>query len=417
MDVTKKMTREDLIEILTMDGTADEIDKALINKELSQSERDRIYDFLLADSKERAEQIFAQILKDIESAPVYETAVEEKKSWKEMRLDLAAQIKDLNDQKFKLEEQRKIFDKTAQDIEQSIGPLEAKKFLGSVEETIEMNRAKLAIKTNQHIALSLMHAEAKSMEAQANARIFMEATQPYRDALRQGWKDLTDQVRTAHQHAQNFHAAIRQTKQLDKNFIGDIANQLHLAVAKHQLKRLNRTQEKIDKEERKMLAKANRVSAKEFRREKFLAQLHGWKEGKEVPEMELEVIKDVERAQEVLKGSKHFDDKKLEAMQYNLSKLKEHQADVRTSLVQTLCHVAEVLHTRRDNVQSVAQSIYERDQGGDFGELSDSKMSKIETNLERGVKATMLDQSVLDKGLKDFMINNGFEDIVDARER
>lgn len=404
----KKLSREDLMEILTMDGTLEQIEEAVAKKELTETERDRIYDFLRAKTQEQSDSLFAQILQDVKSAPVYETAKEEAQAWKEMKVDLAHQIKDMQNSRFEIMNTLDAFNEETKKIENTMGPEIANGFRDSALKQILIEEDRLDIKTKQHSALALMHTEAKSMEAQARARIFYEATQPYRSTLKQSWDSLADRAHTAYHHATTLRETVQRTKKLDRNFLDDVANKIHLFSAKRQLKDLNAVQKKIDKAERKMLAEANKISKKEFRRKTFIKNLDSWSRGEQPPKQELQIIKDIDEAQRVLKRSKEFADQRLEYMQRNLNGLRERRDDVHADVTRSLEHVADIMRSRSERVMSAAEIAYEHNRNGDFGNISERTMDKIEANIERGIDATFLDRDGLTKDLQKFMEENGF---------
>ena len=414
------MTRQDLIDVLSLDGTEEQIKAAIEAKELADQEREKIYAYLEEKDQNRANEMLMEFLEGVRSKPSYDSAKESKAGWAELREAVIEDIRALNNAERKCREQIEQLEQENKMIQTLLASNSNSKDSALYEQLQEVTQKKLESEyteldkiTKQHSALALMHTAAQSMEAQMRSQIFLEETQPYRDSLKHAWSELSNRVHGAIMHTQNMRAAKAQANDLDFHPIKDAINKIRLSQAKSYVKEVNRVKAQVEKAEKKLIDQANKISKKEFRKDQFLNKLNHWSRGVQPPVTELEQIHDVEKAKEVLSASQMFSDKKLEAIQKNLTKLQNLQEKAEGRAQGALERVAADLKQRREEVRTLAQDIAKQLQNGELG-FNMKSLDKIDRHLQTGMDSTFIKEDSLEKDLKEYMMTHGFESIIEG---
>lgn len=407
------MTRQDLIEILTLDGTQQQIEEAIAKREMTDLERDKIYDFLRCDDKQKANEIFKEILDDIVATPTYETGKEEKKGWAQIRQDVANEINTLKVLELDCKDRIANMENTIETLRHEHGDEIADKFKDTVLDDLTKDAEDLSIKTKQHGALALMHAEAKSMEAQARGRMFVEATQPFRDTMTHAWGGLKERATSAVQHTKNLSKVKRIAHDLDFHPVENTINKIRISWAKTQVKELNKLDSKIHKIESELLKKANKISEKNFKKEQWLNSLKSWSKGETVQAKDHEKITDVNKAKETIEqGDSKLSKLYLKTRENTLEKLRVEREKVDGKVKGSLERVAEILRDRKENVQQFAQNVAEQEMNGELGKVSNRARMQILNDVQKGMESSFIKDANLSKDLKDYMKDHDMGDVI-----
>lgn len=274
------LTREELVNILTMDGTYQEIETAIKNKELTENEKENILSFLQADTQEKAKQAFDKVLNDIKSAPTYENVDDRLAYWTKQREELGLQVE-------KLQNSMKDYEKRRDELQENIESIKAMKGISPERRELLENLAtkdidehakEMAIKTYQYNALDLMHGNAKSMEAQLIAMQHDEVAKKRREAMQQRWDKLSEHTQDMSQSVKNMRKTLSLSKQFNRSDLAERfkehipilrqkTNKYLIEDSKQCLKNINEYKKEAKSIEDKIRAKADKISMKEYKRE------------------------------------------------------------------------------------------------------------------------------------------------------
>ena len=428
------MTRQDLLDILKTDGTLEEIEEAIAEKELSQQEADRIFEYFECTNKERSDEIFREILKDIDAIPTLDSHKEEKEAWRNIRKEIAVEV-----DKIKQKEMAHI--DMLQRLKEVQGLLTTKSISNLEREehdkAIQREHNELTVTSKQHGALSLMHAEAKTAERQAMGQEYWEKYgRPTAKFLGDRWNDLTDLTRgltdiardtylkikeradLSIEQSKNRNKALDETKDLDFHPKEDMKNQYDLKWAEYHTKRCNREKQELHQQEQKIIKEAQKVLNRDNKKA-------------------MERIERQERLDAYAKGEKyHCDPKKREPVKtcsineaielLNDSKkpwlkhmLKEYGDLMKSSREQEekmLDHMNKVynnLTARQQHVREVYQDIAKKDLEGAYGHGHKGFYDKLDQYAKDAHNANTLKASSLSDDLKRAFKDHDMEEVID----
>ena len=404
------MTRKELIEILSMDGTLEEMQMAVAEKELTEKEYEIIFAFLESEDKDRYNKLFDEIFRDVENIPVRDDLDESLKDWKKDRADLLQSIKDLKDVRnatidelAKYDEQLEYAKKMPDNI-RSFAEDNIKKEMKEVQDRLEME-------TKQISALSLMHAYAKSQEAQVRGQMFAEATQPIIGNLKREWeglgelaKDAVKFVKDAYQHHQNAREALNRSEDLGFHIGEDIANKWDMSKARVHVRESNELAKETRTLEEKILKKANKIEMKEFKKNQAIERLKNF--GKGIPKQEFVPIRDVEKAKEILRENAFAGNYRVDKMQKSLDKLRDKKEKHDLEAQSRIKNIQQRLADRRAAVEHEAQRVSGMIEKGELGNANRA-IQEIEQNLTDAYNKTFID---FGSEIKTYMQENGIED-------
>ena len=239
------------------------LDKQVEMGELTNEERDRIVAYVENDwDHDHAHELEADIEKDIDAAPTYEALA----SWKDEKQSLWTQIKAIkaeerffNHEIADLEKQKRDI---AQEIANNINSISHEQRdaflqqLDTIDTDIEKNVEYLRDLTYEKTALGIMHAEAKSQEAQMVGQKWKETYQPVFDAVQRGWGEARDYVRDSIQHLNNRKELMKDAKSMEMGFIESQQHKFHLNRARKEVMAMNRAEQAIREAEQKLIAAA-----------------------------------------------------------------------------------------------------------------------------------------------------------------
>lgn len=408
------MTRQDLVDILKLDGTYQEIETAIAESELTEQERDSICEFLREEDPVVADQLFEKILQDIASKPVYENGKEEQKAWKNFRQEIAIEIKELNQKAHECEDHIQNCETKLDEMKKFFGEDRCKELEKLINEDIEQPAKELMIKTKQISALSLMHTEARSMEAQALGRIMLENTEPVRKAIGFAWdgvtyraKTLVNNMKQTIDQNRDRKDMIRQTDNLTFHPIKNLVNQYRVIAARSHVKEYNKINSKIDKIENKLMKEANKITKAEAK-PKIMDRLEAWSKGEKVQPKEPEVIQDVERAKEIISASKKHSERWEEKRTKALGDLKAMRDNAEKKATYQLERIANTLEQRKELAEEYQQKFGEQIQNGELGNYDRSNkahkgIDEITSNLAKAHEDSRLDASSFGKDLDDML--------------
>lgn len=473
-----KVTREELFQVLKGDNTLEQIEEAIANGELTQEEWGRIADYLREDDIKKADQMFEEIMQDIDSKPAYDDAKSEIKGWKEYRAEVAQEIHKINTERRECEQEIKTLQSDLDYIEETFGDVKLSeseqtyfdKIKESKETEIGERMKDYDELTKRHSALALMHTEARSQEAQAYGRLFLEQTAPVREGLgyigagiklrindtREQLKEIGEQVLEKTKDIGRGAiglgvAAIDKVKELGENIelhrqekaiqrqqnkatremansaddlsfhpLQNIYVKSQLSKAMNDIKDMNYWKEKADKEEQKiheaqqkMIKKAQQIADKEVK-PTFLEKLEAWSKKEKVTPKEAERVTDLDRAKEILLASGKYkeEDLELKNLTDNLEKFNERADKAESKALEHTERVAEIMRDRQEEVKEFQQDF---DTKKEMGELNNqqSQLDEIQQGIDFAEQSSFLDGQSLDQDLAQFMQDHDQGDVID----
>ena len=378
------------------------LDKQVEMGELTNEERDRIVAYVENDwDHDHAHELEADIEKDIDAAPTYEALA----SWKDEKQSLWTQIKAIkaeerffNHEIADLEKQKRDI---AQEIANNINSISHEQRdaflqqLDTIDTDIEKNVEYLRDLTYEKTALGIMHAEAKSQEAQMVGQKWKETYQPVLDAVQRGWGEARDYVRDSIQHLNNRKELMKDAKSMEMGFIESQQHKFHLNRARKEVMAMNRAEQAIREAEQKLIAAAQplkRDLAKAAILERF---------GRSV---ELEKPKTIEEAQAVLEarghnGVFHSDQKALSDYKKAVEELTQIKNEHEEAAQKHLGKVRDTLDQRRENAFRLMHDVEQKLENGELGRnehAADKIMSELGVVLDDSfIPAEMLDPDLL----------------------
>lgn len=378
------------------------LDKQVEMGELTNEERDRIVAYVENDwDHDHAHELEADIEKDIDAAPTYEALA----SWKDERQSLWTQIKAIKAEERFFNHEIADLEKQKRDIAQemanninSISHEQRDAFLqqlDTIDTDIEKNVEHLRDLTYEKTALGIMHAEAKSQEAQMVGQKWKETYQPVLDAVQRGWGEARDYVRDSIQHLNNRKELMKDAKSMEMGFIESQQHKFHLNRARKEVMAMNRAEQAIREAEQKLIAAAQplkRDRAKAAILERF---------GRSV---ELEKPKTIEEAQAVLearghKGVFHSDQKALSDYKKAVEELTQIKNEHEEAAQKHLGKVRDTLDQRRENAFRLMHDVEQKLENGELGRnehAADKIMSELGVVLDDSfIPAEMLDPDLL----------------------
>ena len=241
------------------DSVTRELDDAVKRGELSLDERTRIESYAeeTLDSK-RAAELEEMIQKDIDGTPDY-SDVDELKAWRQEKNDLWKQLKDIKAQERacnqEIEAIVRDYRKNMQDLNQfsdpSLSNAESKaefdKLFDKAHQEILGQRQKLTELTYEKTAIGIMHAEAKSKEAQINAQIWKKAYQPVLDTIQRGWSDAREYVKDSIKFAQTRKELSKEAYKLQSGLFEELKHKSNLNKARREIDSMNKANKAIRK--------------------------------------------------------------------------------------------------------------------------------------------------------------------------
>ena len=378
------------------------LDKQVEMGELTVEARDRILAYAENDlDHDHAMELETDISKDIDAAPTYEALA----SWKDERQSLWTQIKAIKAEERLFNHEIADLEKQKRDIAQemanninSISHEQRDAFLqqlDTIDTDIEKNVEHLRDLTYEKTALGIMHAEAKSQEAQMVGQKWKETYQPVLDAVQRGWGEARDYVRDSIQHLNNRKELMKDAKSMEMGFIESQQHKFHLNRARKEVMAMNRAEQAIREAEQKLIAAAQplkRDRAKAAILERF---------GRSV---ELEKPKTIEEAQAVLearghKGVFHSDQKALSDYKKAVEELTQIKNEHEEAAQKHLGKVRDTLDQRRENAFRLMHDVEQKLENGELGRnehAADKIMSELGVVLDDSfIPAEMLDPDLL----------------------
>ncbi len=436
----RHVTHDDLVAILKLDGTLEEIKQAVEKRELMPVEQDQIFKFLEAQNKEEADKAFKEILDNVDKIPTFDTPQEERDAWKNIRKDLVKDIADVNNRRLLQEVAYEDYEKQCNKSLQLLAGMPQTEAMQKAQEEMGMklstDKQKLDITTYQHSALGLMHAHAKSEERQASAKVFALESQPYRDFLKQSWDGLTDLTRKSteyvkdtclqikermdlsKEHAENRSEAIKVTKDLDFHPIENMKNKLKLAQADYLVKKSNREKAHAHKQEQTIIKKAekilNKELKKEFDREQRQERLDAYGRGEKYyfDPKKFTPIKtaSIKEAMEIVKDSKN-PWTKIQCSIYKNTKRNgiRHEKEMLKNLEQ----IASNISRRQENVRNIYKDIATHQHAGDYGNGHKKFHDKLDQNYKDAQRSNTFGQSEFSGALRKAMEDHGYDFMID----
>lgn len=436
----KPLAREDLVRILSMDGTYQEMQEAIETKELTQDEHDHIMEFLLAGEEERkqarmetdmmqkrileqkaqlaVDEAFKKVLADVEAAPVYETGKEEKKAWKDYRREVAQSSNTVMNAKNTYEilvddGEYRINGLIKEYGEQFSGLEEAKQIWN-----LEFNQRELAVKTNQTIALALLDAEAKTIEAQAVARARRERLEPIMEQLKQGWEQGIESVKDFKKSVELQIEASKNTRDLTNRAenagfhpIKDSQNRHNMKVAMQELKNVNEAKMNIKKMEDKLLEKANKIILTEYKKEHAFDGFKSMLKGQKQEIKEPEKIQDIEKAREILGNGSRFGQRDLKNIEKDMRRYQEIRQQSQAKLDKAMERVQNGISERRQEIKDIYQDIEKLGKDGMISQ-NEKKLTRLSGAIEKALEQTQFSKDMLSPEMQDYLKQLGREDLV-----
>lgn len=378
------------------------LDKRVEMGELTIEARDRIVAYVENDwDHDHAHELEADIEKDIDAAPTHEALA----SWKDERQSLWEQIKAIkaeerffNNEIKDLEQQKR---NIAQEMASNINNISHEQRdaflsqLDTIDNDIEKNVETLRELTYEKSALGIMHAEAKSQEAQMVGQKWKETYQPVLDAVQRGWNDARIYVRDSIEHLNNRRDLMKDAKSMEMGFIESHQHKFHLNRARKELISMNKAEQALRDAEQKLIAAAQplkRDVAKAAILERF---------GRGV---QLEKPETIEQAQAVLeargnKGVFHSDQKALADYKKAVEDLTKIRDKHEAAAKEHLTKVRDTLDQRRENAFRTMHEVEKKFENGELGRdehAADKIMEELGVVLDDSfIPAEMLDENVL----------------------
>lgn len=379
------------------------LDQQVEMGELTIEARDRILEYADNDlDHARAMELETDISRDIDEAPTYKALA----SWKDERQSLWTQIKAIKEQERFFNHEIADLEKQKRDIAQemakninNISHEQRDAFLqqlDTIDTDIEKNVEYLRDLTYEKTALGIMHAEAKSQEAQMIGQKWKETYQPVLDAVQRGWGEARDYVRDSIQHLNNRKELMKDAKSMEMGMLESMQHKFHLNRARKDIIAMNKAEQAIRDAEKKLIEAAQplkRDLAKAAILERF---------GKSI---ELEKPTTVEQAQAVLearghKGLFHSDQKALADYKKAVEELTQIKNEREESAQKHLGKVRDTLDMRRENAFRTMHDVEQKLENGELGrseKAADKIMEELGVVLDDSfIPAEMLDPAVLD---------------------
>ena len=401
------MKREELIEILSKDGTLSEIEQFVAAKEITDEEKERIFDVLRAESKEDIEAKMKLVMADVEARPTYDSKFKQWQDWRKYRNHLVDETRTIllekNACKSRVDE---IID-MGESLREQYGEKIKDIWMSDITEEYQKNIDLYAVKTAQHSALALMHAEAKSEMQQQLSLEWAKRTQPIRDGLKQTWEKMLEIT----SHNKNVREAIKEVskgiRSLSDNRTLDKVKK-DVEIIKADVKALNEKKKAIADKEKELIAKANQVSMKQFKKDGHLFNLRAWGQGQ--PNPQYEQIKDITRAKEVLEQAEHMsrrEQKSIHNINKDIENIKRSAQELEVEVNNKTQDVHNVFnHIEIEKLELVA-SIAEKFERGDFGAHTQAIDKKVKQYME-DYDGWSKEKASFEKDLKDAL--EGYEE-------
>lgn len=392
------------------DSVTRELDDAVKRGELSLDERTRIeaYAEETLDSK-RAAELEEMIQKDIDGTPDY-SDVDELKAWRQEKNDLWKQLKDIKEQERACNQEIaaivRDYRKNMQDLNQfsdpSLSSAESKaefdKLFDKAHQEILGQRQKLTELTYEKTAIGIMHAEAKSKEAQINAQIWKKAYQPVLDTIQRGWSDAREYVKDSIKFAQTRKELSKEAYKLQSGLFEELKHKSNLNKARREIESMNKANKAIRKAEEKLM-KAAKPKKRDLAYQNILNKFGS---GRHVEPIQ---IGSVEQAEAVLAQSgRRGDIRAINEYRKAVSELtqlrNEHEANAKGYINE----VKQKLDQRREAAFKLAHEVQVKDQAYELGRTGNDGM-RILSGIDAALEDAFIDPTKLDPNVLDFIEN------------
>ena len=420
--VPHTVSRSELLEILSQDGTLAEMEAHVQAKEWTEEEKQLVIDFLSAKDQTSAAELYEKIKDNIMERPNFDRSKDAASNWGQLRVQVADEIKHLSDLErecngkiAELEEELTIVERKLEAYSKTQNQLpESQNAKSEVQKRIEEMRSiileelkaerdELSIITKRVSALTLMHSHAQHEESQAKSKIFVENVQDTIKTIADDWRDLKEKVDKSIEPVKTFgrtwYSVSVAVDLTHAQGLSNACNALHVRFARMALKRKNAHEEKIKRIEDRIIARASRISDKEFRKNQFINRLDAVAKGEKLEPMPEEKKMTIEQAREIIANSKTSSFSITEILtkcdQFALDHSKKMRDRKDASIDKHMTKVEKVLKERKENVQQYAEKTANQLRQGkiNYGEL---EMGMINRGIEDALNAASLDFTFTD---------------------
>lgn len=413
------MTRYELVQILKMDGTYEEVLQAIEDKELTEQEHENILAFLQADNKEQAEQAFKKVMEDIDKAPIY-TNDDEKKAWKDYRKELADEIYDMNMDIHDLTDTIKSCSEALDNAKENLDLTDEQRHsvFKRYNELKEDTFNDLKNKTIRVSALTLLDAEAKSQERQMFARERQELLAPFKEGLKQGLSDLKQDLK-------EFGVAIRESADrtiqtrsiLDRSIMSSEHHILswvqksYMREANRELNKLSKARNSYVKQRAKAIKEANKILKKEYAREQNFNKIRSLA-GKEVELKPLETVANFDRAMEILEAQPdNATRRKTQLIKWGINHYENSENKHRKHMDQALYNAKFLVDRRRSEIKGISLDAAQLEEDGRFSRNL-NKTDRLAKWLANAVGHTQFSRDQVSDKMYDYLMSNGMSDLI-----
>ena len=397
---THDLTMDELIDILSIDGTWKEIKKQIAEKEITQEECDKVLQWVASSDPNVYKPLFQEILNNIKNQPTYDTTAE-LKQWESYRDQAAKQMEKLKEAQLGLEKAIAKHKKTIEGSSKTLPTVKGKDLEEQLEKIrkankrIEIAEQKLSVKAKQIEALTLVQAHAKTPERQI---------ENYRD-IKSRETLVTSMIRsfgTWGEHVANWKLAIKSVK--DLKTLGDEAYKLHKADLKNarlHVKEYNALNQTIKNEEAALMKVAQKIVDREYRRggafDGLLTMCKTWAEkgviveNKEIQkDRESVTIKTLDEAKKIVEKASSslstYDEKEAARLQKSLNDhiaLRDEHKQTATELLESIAHT---IQQNRETIAMTVQELTEMERDGALGYLGQGELDIIEGHVKNAME-------------------------------
>jgi len=406
-----RLTREDLMEILTFDGTYTEMLGLMQNKELSKDECNNIVSLLLSDNEEEIKRNFEKVLEDIKKAPDYNIEMDDKRYWKEYREEIADDVKNLLVEVQRLEEAKEQAQKQIENIQNN----EALSMNGVNEKIIAYAQQELSEciqqikeRNTRVAALTLMDAEAKSFQQQLLAAERQTRMQSERDLQHKAISNLKKAMGVI----EHSFTVNRETNGIINRAYGatshpfeDLGIKISLKRADYHLSEMKEAKQRSDNIEAELINRANKKIMKEYEKEhRFdkLKEFLGYAVSNNKPQG---VINAKEAIEYLDKHDNIFGALRTSHLEKALQRNTEIYENEKKSLDTILEKVQNRMNNRRVEVRSVTETMLALDDQGLFSQ-NGSKAESFKNAVEEAKACTQLKEDAISPELTSYILRD-----------
>ena len=420
----KQTAYDHLVSVLKEGGELDELQKAVDEKEMSPAEREDILTYLAVDNVRDAKRLFKNIMNSIESRPQFNDVNDGVKYWSDQRKALAEEVHKLNASKILIQSRVKDAQSNMKQIQGLMSKATKtseyatlKKEYDDVVKDLKFNSDRLSDRTNRLIAVSLIAAEAKTMEKQMKAQAETERRAEERAKLKAAHEIMREKAKQVKGQTKALKQAIDRSSDLEFTPLRKWLDKNDFDKAKKHIKTMNNDLKKINDKNQQIIEMANKVVKKQFGKDQALQNLKSLRDTRRPDHSPVAPrIDDLEKAKEILHESDDaFKKIKLAKLEKEVEHLAKHQNDERQKATKLLNSIANSAAKRRVEIDKEIDGVLRSTENGEYQDAKKSgeRLAEISDNLEKALDNTYFDKDASGKDVVNFANDLGLNYLFD----